>query len=229
MTHPLLHAIFSYQYHINKGIMLRNSLKLVSLSMWMWIGTGGMAQGWNSDQKKTDKIVFNWTIFASHCELDQGCALLVSDSQAIPSAHLIPWRAGRRDAELWKCLPSMVRADHAGGRGEVGNGHGHGKPQLALNTDPPIPVNPWGEMVPFQKGLENFILHACPAPVVYGCCSRQHILHLIQQLGKKMWCNRKPDCKGATKSTRPLPSKGTLPVENNIGFKFTFILVLSPN
>lgn len=52
--------------YINKDKMLRNSFKLVSLNE-MWIGTGQMhmTQGWNTDQKSSDKIVSTLAIFTS--------------------------------------------------------------------------------------------------------------------------------------------------------------------
>lgn len=38
-------------------------------------------------------------------------------------------------------------------------------------------------------------------------------------IGNKKWCNRETDWKDATKSTIPLPTKGTIHMENNIWFK----------
>lgn len=38
----------------------------------------------------------------------------------------------------------------------------------------------WGKWLKYQKGIENIIMYAFPALVVYGCCSRQDIFHLIQ-------------------------------------------------
>lgn len=61
---------------------------------------------------------------------------------------------------------------------------------------------------------------------ICSCClwlllKTEHLLFDPALFGTKKWWSRKTDRRDATKRTIPLPTKGTIQVENNIWFQFT--------